>query len=209
MNAHVPHGRKAYLHQRPDEPGSRAWESKNDDPKLNDQKCKAAPVKANKEFSFCVRFDNLSAVELGLLLFALEPEAAFHHKIGMGKSIGLGSVKLSIQRIERVDRIGRYSLQGLRGGRASDWSSSEWQQLRQQVIASDLIPRAVLNAIRLLGNYNNSPIASEVHVPLVPGGHPEMETYKWFVENDDRKNAANRKYLQALDSLDALPEIDE
>lgn len=51
--------------------------------------------------------------KLGLLLYALEPDAGFHHKVGMGKPLGLGSVKVEVLGYFRVDRGQRYTVAGL------------------------------------------------------------------------------------------------
>lgn len=53
------------------------------------------PVKPETEFKFRIRYENLSKPELGALLFALKLPEGCAHKIGMGKPIGLGSVKIT------------------------------------------------------------------------------------------------------------------
>ncbi|MBE3571264.1 MAG: TIGR03986 family CRISPR-associated RAMP protein, partial [Bacillales bacterium] len=52
------------------------------------------PVKENKKFKGRIRFENLSKEELGALLFVLYLPENCHHKLGMGKPLGLGSVKI-------------------------------------------------------------------------------------------------------------------
>lgn len=56
-----------------------------------------APVKVNNHFKGRVRFENLDAVELGALayVFALAEEKDICYKIGMGKPIGMGSIKIT------------------------------------------------------------------------------------------------------------------
>lgn len=58
---------------------------------------------------FCgrIRFENLSGIELGALLFVLKLKEAHCHKIGMGKPLGLGSIKIT-PRLVLSDRISRY-----------------------------------------------------------------------------------------------------
>ena len=55
-----------------------------------------APVKVNNHFKGRVRFENLDTVELGALayIFALAEEKDICYKIGMGKPIGMGSIKV-------------------------------------------------------------------------------------------------------------------
>jgi len=53
------------------------------------------PVRSGAIFKGRIRFENLSKVELGALLFALDLPEGHAHKLGMGKPIGLGSVRIS------------------------------------------------------------------------------------------------------------------
>jgi CRISPR/Cas system CSM-associated protein Csm3 (group 7 of RAMP superfamily) len=59
------------------------------------QHTKIKPVKAGTRFVGRIRFENLSAVELGALLFVLNLPQGCAHKMGMGKPLGLGSVKIT------------------------------------------------------------------------------------------------------------------
>jgi CRISPR-associated protein (TIGR03986 family) len=53
------------------------------------------PVKENTTFTGRVRFENLLDVELGALLTALQLPQGKRHQIGMGKPLGMGSVKIT------------------------------------------------------------------------------------------------------------------
>ncbi len=53
------------------------------------------PAKKGAKFSGRIRFENLSGKELGALLFALDLPEGCAHKLGMGKPLGLGSVRLT------------------------------------------------------------------------------------------------------------------
>jgi len=72
------------------------------------------PVKAGVRFKFTVLFENLRREELGALWWALalpgEPDKAYRHKLGMGKPLGMGAVKLTPQLFlsERCGQDGRY-----------------------------------------------------------------------------------------------------
>jgi CRISPR-associated protein (TIGR03986 family) len=63
------------------------------------------PLAAGAEFKFTIRYHNLKPIELGALLSAL----TFHntqntfHSLGMGKPLGYGKVKLSVQGIENKE----------------------------------------------------------------------------------------------------------
>jgi CRISPR-associated protein (TIGR03986 family) len=77
------------------------WES-------DTQHTQIKPVSADKKFSFRVYFENLEDVELGALLWVLDLPQGHHHKIGMGKSLGLGSVDIE-PHLVMTNRFERYS----------------------------------------------------------------------------------------------------
>ena len=54
------------------------------------------PVRAGVSFSFDIRFENLSTVELGAVLWVLRIAAdeRYRLKLGMGKPLGLGAVHI-------------------------------------------------------------------------------------------------------------------
>jgi hypothetical protein len=92
--AKVP-GRQFYVHHK-------GWENvvKNS---LNESKTEnnrtVEPLGEGNEFKFEVFFENLEEWELGLLLYSLELEEGLAHKIGMGKALGFGSVKIKVNEI--------------------------------------------------------------------------------------------------------------
>jgi len=68
------------------------------------------PVNKGVTFKGRIRFENLTKEELGALLFVLNLPENCHHKLGMGKPLGLGSIKISTQlfiskRTERYSRL--------------------------------------------------------------------------------------------------------
>ncbi|RME94366.1 MAG: TIGR03986 family CRISPR-associated RAMP protein, partial [Alphaproteobacteria bacterium] len=107
LGAHEPQGRKMYLHRHIPDDNSQPWVTRH----LNDnkeQKSAVKPVKRGSAFWFAVDFDNLTSAELDLLCFALRPSPAYRHKIGMGKSLGLGTIRVDPVGIFLVDRLRRY-----------------------------------------------------------------------------------------------------
>ncbi len=86
-----PHGRKFYLLHKID---ARNYEKKLND--SDDRKSKCELIDKEQTFFFHIDFDNLSHAELTLLIHALQPDADFHHRIGLGKSLGLGIVTVNI-----------------------------------------------------------------------------------------------------------------
>jgi hypothetical protein len=65
------------------------------------------PIAPHQTFQGRVRFENLTAVELGALLFALDLPEGCRHRLGQGKPLGLGSVHVSTQ-LHLDDRVARY-----------------------------------------------------------------------------------------------------
>jgi len=91
LNASI-RGYKQYWHK-----SGENWIEKDKESieKHTSQYTKINPVKPGIKFSGRIRFENLSDEELGALLFALDlPEGCFH-KLGMGKPLGLGSIKIT------------------------------------------------------------------------------------------------------------------
>lgn len=58
--------------------------------------------KAGGRFEFSVRFENLAPLELGALLWTLEVDG-WHHRIGFGKPLGFGSVRIRVQDLSLID----------------------------------------------------------------------------------------------------------
>lgn len=85
-------GYKLYWHKKCD------WRRPADAKNKNENVTKTiAPVAAGHRFCGRIRFENLAAAELGALAKALSlcDNGTAAYKLGMGKSIGMGSVKLS------------------------------------------------------------------------------------------------------------------
>ena len=69
-------------------------------------------------FRGVIRYKNLHEDELGLLLWALSlnSEKDTYHSLGMGKSYGMGRVKIRIENLKELDVSEFYCLQGLKKG---------------------------------------------------------------------------------------------
>jgi CRISPR/Cas system CSM-associated protein Csm3 (group 7 of RAMP superfamily) len=113
--------RKFYFHSPEDK--------LKDSTSANNQKMqtKIKPLKEGHNFKFTVFFENLREEELQTLLYAINLEQNIEeilapntknetkvkgdmcHKLGMGKSIGLGTVKINIDQIELFETASRYS----------------------------------------------------------------------------------------------------
>ena len=81
-----------YLHHRLTQ-GQQPWKTA-DEEKNKNQKNRIKPLRKELEFMFYIDFNNLNKWELGLLCYAVRPMEGFRHKIGMGKPLGLGTVRI-------------------------------------------------------------------------------------------------------------------
>jgi hypothetical protein len=145
------------------------------------QQVRVRPVRSTVCFRFDVHFDNLSDRELGLLLYALRPDEAFRHKLGMGKAIGLGKVRIDIQSLDLIDRQKRYTAEALleATARFSPCDEVDIQRFRDSFVPDPLVGFA----IKWLGN---PAVAHPVHYPTAinQGAYSEKELFKWFVNNN-------------------------
>ncbi|MDD3925067.1 MAG: TIGR03986 family CRISPR-associated RAMP protein [bacterium] len=66
------------------------------------------PVKTGVTFFGRIRFENLTNIELGALLCALQLPEDCAHKLGMGKPLGLGTVQIE-SKLNLIDRARRYA----------------------------------------------------------------------------------------------------
>lgn len=159
-------GRKWYWHRDLDVP-----EPPNDNTKVLSTLC---PLQAGATATFQIRVDRVTSLELGALFEALELADGHAHKLGLGKSMGLGSVRLTVDRAE-VRRVGeRYASLGARlGGHSTALDGTmreelraafrntilrriskqypEWEEIKDY---EDLPP---IKTLRLMMDFNNKP----------------------------------------------------
>lgn len=213
-DGHLPQGVKAYVH----EPGGwekrkpRRWETlanKNDDRHAN-LKNAVRPIKAGTAFWFHVDFDNLSEAELSLLLFCLRPAGDFYHKLGMGKPLGLGTVRIDPAGLFLIDRQQRYRPaagdgffdaeryfeadvfdEAAIGGAPGEFYAPEIRAAADPTPTNDragayagalkqALPKTHA-AILLLGRRPKAGVT--VGYPMAAGQNGEDEGYQWFVHN--------------------------
>lgn len=176
----------------------------------NKRRVRIEPIAADEAFHFEIDFDNLTSTELEQLCATLLPDAHFEHRLGMGKPIGLGSVKLAVERLAIVDRARRYGSDPLDAPRYHrgwcDGNSHRWPtHLKDdsptavldptpspETLATRAMSRvdpAVRRALQLLGN--PGAVAAPVHYPQVSGRKLECEHYRWFMANDKHKPSAS------------------
>ncbi|GCL38366.1 hypothetical protein SR1949_34800 [Sphaerospermopsis reniformis] len=182
-------------------------------------------VKPNTTFSFNIDVTNLSKVELGALLWLLSLPENHYHRLGGGKPLGFGSIKLSIN-WDKTDLR--------QGGSWRDFYSSLISIPNSSPREAEITIQAFKNAVTEV--YSNGKSFEEVrfiksfccgcqgfndnkpvHYPrkrLQPGQnpvppHPEGKAFEWFVENERTGNPGGLKVsLLALWDETGLPYFD-
>jgi CRISPR-associated protein (TIGR03986 family) len=230
---HQPRGRKVYLHHRESDIKNETWAEKvpqvpeTGEPNYKQNlKCELIMKKGEKLY-FHLDFNNLSWEELSLLEKSIHPDEKFCHRLGLGKPLGLGSVKLKICGIFLIDRTERYKkLSQPRYTRAyaiDHWSaelkeryplenSAVENSINTPIVYSDkLIDQETLNYLCQVGNPENT--KHQVTYPFSQKTNNQTpKHYEWFVENDKRNNSKNNanvspQTLQVLKEGGDLPTL--
>jgi CRISPR-associated protein (TIGR03986 family) len=193
-------GRKVYRHH-----GDRLSEQeyRSVDGKKSDQNRTVHDVQsAGTEFEFTVDFENLAEVELGALLWTLGLEE-WHHRIGLGKPLGFGSVRIEIKKVRILDVMTRYGSLSP----ANAWSDRtdrvpSWIQVFKQGMQGRYgVPFDHLVNVRDLKALLAESPALPVHYPRsTREPHADGKNYEWFVGNKrSGRNAGPRLVLVRAD----------
>lgn len=211
LGEHEPNGRKVYLHHQADAIEQKFWKTK----KLNEslkQKMRCTPMQKEQNFYFHIDFDNLSTDELNLLIRSVHPDPDFQHRLGLGKALGLGSVKMDVMGVFLIDRTKRYSLEGFYEmaryhrvfkGTAKNHTEAwkilyptEYAMLEgaADLLTSEfytegkLIDKKTLDLLKTVGNPAKLKTEVAVLPPLMTTQKDvESETFQWFVKNEKSK----------------------
>ncbi len=190
-------GRKYYWHQGMKafrmNPATGRYEWKRVSNSPNDVKDKSnvtlkRVIDEGKTFTFMVRYENLQPVELGALIWALQLEPGWHHRLGLAKPLGFGSLKCEAIKINEINRQTRYaSLEADGVAPAADMGNQyviDFKNAMKERYHRDF---SQLDSYQDLGAIlaNNSDLP--VHYPR-PGIKPieKGEQFKWFVGNKRR-----------------------
>lgn len=140
-------------------------------------------------FHFTVDFQNLEPVELGALLWVLELPNEWHHRLGYGKPLGLGSVEIRVIGVHRIDTRQRYWVDGNYADEAG-WTEvsksdlqKEFSSQMQALYGTPLLEMEHIKELDILlsgSNVGNLPI----HYPrLSPDLLGEQKNFEWFMQN--------------------------
>lgn len=154
-------------------------------------------VKRDTEFEFELRVLNLSRTELAALVWLLTLPEEHFFRLGLGKPLGFGSVRLSIADSRVAD--------------GADWAAKldEWEpapnalpllplRAEFEAVMNPVNPTLLPSFLQLAKGFGDV----KVSYPPNPKGGTGMH-YEWFVANEGRK--APRSLPDPLDPMPLLP----
>lgn len=203
-------GRKFYRHHG-SQLREREYRSAAKNPKSDQNRTVHGVRDAGSNFGFTVRFENLAPVELGALLWSLEIDG-WHHRIGLGKPLGFGSVQIAVKGLTVLDPAARYAdlaNSGLRD--ALDLKGGWVRAFKAELQRVYGAPFEELPPIRDLRALLNEP-PLPVHYPRSAREPlPDGKNFEWFVGNKrSGRDAGPRLVLARADAdNEGLPILDK
>lgn len=171
-----------------------------------DRKAAAPILRHGITFYFHIDFDNLTDHELNILCFALRPTERFRHKIGLGKALGLGSIRVDVTGLVLIDRAARYTPDALFQddprdhiiGQGLDIARQRAENHDEWLAKADPGARTALLAIGETHDFDGEGKKRDARTPVlwVPltaegyqayqsdHGTAEDNSYEWFTRND-------------------------
>jgi len=162
-------------------------------------------------FEFKMEFENLAGIELGALLWALELEDGMFHRLGLGKPLGFGSVKLRVTGLEIMRPGRRYvSLADSGWEPVLDQKDHLIREFKKEISRIYSQPFDELPSIKDLKTILSDPVPGlPVHYPTPQPGMEERN-YEWFMGNKRGGREAGPRLALALAAEDkGLPLIDK
>ncbi len=141
------------------------------------QHTRIQPVKSGVKFQFRIDFENMLPEELGAVLWVLKvaDDDAYRLKIGMGKPLGMGAVKISGSLYE-IDRNSRYNTLFSKSGWRTGWKKSDKMAKLATASFEQFVLRALKEtSIKDLANVDR--IEMLLHMLSWPGPDPEKTRY--------------------------------
>lgn len=182
-------GRKLYWHHDVNE---KYWPEGNKNEKV---KSRLFPLDEGATGEFTIQVDRLSSLELGALLSALELPQGQAHKLGMGKSLGFGSIRLEIKeaRLAPVGEIYKSLARRLTGQALPEMNKDARQKMIAAFQAAALAKLRELNKDwSQIGRYEDLPQIKALAIMLDYSGRPPacaVRTMKLRDPNEFGNNA--------------------
>lgn len=167
-------------------------------------------VNPGTSFQFEIDVNNLSTVELGALLWLLKLPEPYHHRLGGGKPLGFGSVRLEAD-FEAADiRTGKDWESFYRSLHPEEKPSFQYSAcITEYQTAVEAAYKDSFSAVPFIAAFDRAAQGfkdgAPIHYPWNPETNgkpdPQGENFRWFTDNEQGK----RWSLPSLASGQALP----
>lgn len=188
-------GYKMYWHNKMSD-----WKATEDEAKLTNVVRKIMPIKRGSHFHAKVRFQNLSKLELGALLTVFDmagASATTAYKLGQGKSLGLGSVKMKAAlHLDAADIYTTLFTDGALTEQASESDGSEYLKAFEAYIGKNGLNRCWEQTMRELAE-----MLDWHHAETAKGWSQRVKSMSGNVQTDD----VDERFI----NRDILPGVDE
>lgn len=164
----------------------------------NKQNITADLVPKETEFTFKIHFDNLCPEELGALAFCLELKEGSYNRLGHGKPLGLGMVKIEIEKLKILERDDSGEIKHYKdlfypdpiktGDEAHSYLEHRTDFTRELTGSSDSTKAMsqflnLTHIKELLYLLKEPSDKTPVIYPLNPENYKDDENFKWFMMN--------------------------
>lgn len=149
------------------------------------QHTKVRPVRAGTTFEGRIRFENLTSFELGALLAAFELPRSCRHHLGMGKPLGMGTVRVDAS-VRLYDPRQRYQ----------DLSSPGWLS-RERIEEKLRVAREDFRGL-IIEHHQRSGGAPELSEGAELWSIPRLAELRHMLEWDERPERAKTAYIEVL-----------
>lgn len=177
----------------------------NEDSRSDQNRSIAAWVKPGSTFNFDLEVANISSVELGALLWLLTLGKESYLRMGGGKPLGFGSVRLAITGVDLCDgeamrtayaTFGAPHDSGQRLTFPNDLAPliAEYQQALQSALGT---PRESFDNLCIIKAFRNAARGGRlpVHYPRTQRApSAQGENFKWFVANEAKTKRRQERY---------------
>ena len=188
-------GYKMYWHNKVSD-----WKATEDEAKLTNVVRKITPIKRGSHFHAKVRFQNLSELELGALLTVFDLAGAGEtaaYKLGQGKSLGLGSVKMKATlHLDAADFYKTLFMDGALAEQAPESDDSEYLKAFKAYIGKNGLSRCWEQTMRELAE-----MLDWNHADTANGWSQRVKSMSGNVQTGD----VDERFI----NRDILPGVDE
>ncbi len=168
------------------------------------QNLTAAVLPPGKVFKGYIEFDSLSNYELGLLLWSislsdspLNENEKLAHKLGMGRPLGMGSIKIKIEKIIKTNPVGGWRTADESNIEVIDHAAAEnlVKTFKSWMITGDeeIIDESAVSAFdseefyKELCNIHHLNLAGKSPVQYYPPGKKAYEGFSYFMEQRNQR----------------------